>query len=497
MHEFIKKVAKYKLLFQIGIIALFFIGGAALRFHAFNNPVADWHSWRQADTAAVTRNFVKEGFTPLYPKFDSEHALNEQQIPDPHRYFFAEFPLYNILSYYGFTTFGHFTIEEWGRLVSIFFSSLGIVFLYLLVKQYSSEKVALVAAFVFAFLPYNVYYGRVIMPDPMHITFSILALYLITLWTGTGKWWWAILGGVAYAIAVLTKPYALVLLLPIAYLILREWKHKLFLRWDTYLFAIIGLVPYLLWKHHIDMYPEGQFATVWLYNEGNIRFTGAYFHWLIYDRMNRLIFATGGFVLFWLGIISGNNKKEGFFYYLWLVSVLIFFVVIAKGNVTHDYYQMPIVPIGAIFIGKGTEFLLEYGRRWYHRMINYGVALALLLLMLAFGWFEVRGYYNINHPEIVEAGQTADRILPKDAKVIAPYDNDSSFLYQTNRYGWPIGGDQIPQWIKEGAQYLISVNYDDTTNYWMSKCSVVTKNPKFVIVNLTQCKGPIENPPQK
>ncbi|MGI8420344.1 MAG: ArnT family glycosyltransferase [Candidatus Levyibacteriota bacterium] len=497
MHEFIKKVAKYKLLFQIAIIALFFVGGAALRFHAFNNPIADWHSWRQADTAAVTRNFVKDGFNPLFPQFDSFHALNDAQLPDPNRYFFAEFPIYNIITYYGYTIFGHFTIEEWGRLVSIFFSSLGIVFLYLLVKQYSSEKVALVAAFVFAFLPYNVYYGRVTMPDPMHITFSILSLYLITLWIRTSKWWWAILAGAAYAITILTKPYGLVLLLPIAYLMLRKWKHRLFLRPELYLFAIIGFVPYLLWKHHIDMYPQGQFGTAWLFNQGNIRFTGAYFHWLIYDRMNRLIFATGGFVLFWLGIIKGNNEREGLFYYSWLAAVLIFFVVIAKGNVTHDYYQMPIVPIGAILIGKGIEFLLEYGLRWYHRVINVGVALALLLLMLAFGWFEVRGYYNINHPEIVEAGQAVDKMLPKDAKVIAPYDNDSSFLYLTNRHGWPIGGTDIPKWIHDGAQYLVSVNYDDTTNYWLKKCSVVTKNPKFVIINLTKCKGPIENPPQK
>ena len=493
----IKKLAQYKLLFQIVLIFGFFIGGVFFRFHAFSNPIADWHSWRQADTAAVTRNFIKDGFTPLYPKNDSFHALSDSPLPDPNRYFFAEFPIYNIITYYGFTIFGHFTIEQWGRLVSIFFSSLTIVWLYLLVKQYSSEKVAIVAAFVFAFLPYNVYYGRVIMPDPMHISFSILALYLVTLWTRTNKWWWAALGGSAYAIAILTKPYGLVLLLPIAYLLLRKWRHRLFMRWEVYVFAAIALLPYLLWKHHIDMHPEGEFATLWLFNEGNIRFTGAYFHWLIYDRMNRLIFATGGFVLFWLGIIKGNNQREGLFYYLWLVAILIFFVVIAKGNVTHDYYQMPLVPIGAIFIGKGVEFLLEYGRRWYHRGINFAVAGILLVLMLAFGWFEVRGYYNINHPEIVEAGQAVDQLLPKDARVIAPYDNDPSFLYQTNRHGWPISGDKVPEWIKGGAQYMVSTNYDDTTNYWMNKCSVVTKNPKFVIINLTQCKGPIENPPQK
>ena len=73
--------------------------------------------------------------------------------------------------------------------------------------------------------------------------------------------------------------------------------------------------------------------------------------------MNRLIFATGGFVLFWLGIIQGRRHQEGWFYFWWLVGVASYKVVIAKGNVTHDYYQIPLIPIGVIFMAKGFEFL--------------------------------------------------------------------------------------------------------------------------------------------
>ncbi len=34
---------------------------------------------------------------------------------------------------------------------------------------------------------------------------------------------------------------------------------------------------------------------------------------------------------------------------------------------------------------------------------------------------KVKGYYQINHPEIIEAGKEIDKITPKDARVIAPY----------------------------------------------------------------------------
>lgn len=480
------RLNKFKIL-EIGFLILIFVLGFVVRMYKFNNPIADWHSWRQADTAAMTRNFVKEGFTPLLPRFDAYNSLNEFGLPNPNRYFLAEFPIYNIMTYFSHLWFGHFTLEQWGRLISIFFASLTCIFLYFLVKEYSSRRIALLAAVFFAFLPYNIYYGRIIMPDPLHIFFSVSSLLVLTLWLRKNNIFLAGLAGILYTGALLTKPYALVLLLPIAYLILRRFGFSFFKKISVYLFAFVSLVPFLWWRWHIGQYPEGQFGTSWLFNQGNIRFTGAFFRWLIYDRMNRLIFATGGFVLFWIGIIRGTVKKEGLFYYLWFVAVLAFFTIIAKGNVTHDYYQMPIVPIGCIFVAKGVDFLLSFGEGFLQRGINVLIALALVLIMFAFGWYEVRGYFNINHPEIVAAGREVDKILPQNAKVIAPYQNDSAFLYQTNRHGWT-SDDKIPQYIQEGATNLVSVNYDDTTNYWMERCKIVEKQKDFVILDLTVCK---------
>src|SRR5579863_6695915 len=83
----------------IGYLVVIFILSVGVRLYHFSGPIADWMSWRQADTAAVTRNFIKDGFTPLYPKFDVLNSLNMPVVPNPNRYFFAEFPIYNILSY--------------------------------------------------------------------------------------------------------------------------------------------------------------------------------------------------------------------------------------------------------------------------------------------------------------------------------------------------------------------------------------------------------------
>ena len=51
----------------IWAIVLLAIG---VRLYHISFPVAGWHSWRQADTAAIARNLYQNGFNLLYPQID-------------------------------------------------------------------------------------------------------------------------------------------------------------------------------------------------------------------------------------------------------------------------------------------------------------------------------------------------------------------------------------------------------------------------------------------
>ncbi|MFC1711446.1 ArnT family glycosyltransferase [Patescibacteria group bacterium] len=478
---------KNKILELIFILIVFSLA-FFLRTYRIDNPVADWHSWRQADTAAVARNFSKEGINLLYPKAHNFFKQNPNDLDNPNRYFLNEFPLYNAVVAVIYNLFG--INEVYARLVSVFFSSLTAVFLYLLVKKYSSKLVAGLSAVFFAVLPYNIFYGRVIMPDPTFIFFSVLSLYFVTLWLEKEKWSLAIISALSLGLAMLVKPYAIFLGIPIAYLVLRKYKLDFYKKPQIILVAVLSLIMIGLWRFHINQHPEGMFGSQWLINATNIRFKGSFFRWIVFDRMNRLIFATGGFVLFWLGLVAKKSKKEGWFYLSWLLSVAIYISYFAMGNVTHDYYQMPIVPIGCIMMAKGFEFLVKRKDDFISRIINLGVALSLVLLMLAFGWYEVRGFFNINRWEIVEAGKAVDTLTPKDSKVIAPYDRDPAFLYQTNRNGWSglRNIDELKEYIDQGATHLVSVNFDKMTEDLKSNCSVLKETDKFVIIELQTCK---------
>src|SRR3990167_9057766 len=140
-------MSRVKIALLLGIVVL----GIILRLYRFDSPIADWHSWRQADTSAVSRNFVNEGFDLLHPKFDDLSNV-PSGINNPEGYRFVEFPLYNLAQAGFYELIGIFTLEGWGRLVSIFSSVAATIFIFLILKKHQNDVVGLIGAFFFAVL---------------------------------------------------------------------------------------------------------------------------------------------------------------------------------------------------------------------------------------------------------------------------------------------------------------------------------------------------------
>ena len=201
--------------------------------------------------------------------------------------------------------------------------------------------------------------------------------------------------------------------------------------------------------------------------------------------MGKLILTVGGFTLFVIGFVVKRSKKENFFYLTWLFSLVLFFVIFAAGNVRHDYYQIPLIPIASIFMAIGTIKFFSLPSALFSKFLGPIVALMLIIFMYAFGFYEVRGYWWINRPEIVKAGMAADKILPKDATVIAPYGGDAAFLYQTNRYGYPYFDRPLTEFVKNGAKYLVSVDIADEGIQKLAKnCKLLASENDYLIIEL-------------
>lgn len=471
---------------EIFLLTLILLSAFLVRLYKFNGPVADWHSWRQADTSAVSRNFIKHGFDVFHPRFD-DLSKGVSLLDNPKGYRFVEFPVYNILQAGLFKTFGYLTLEQWGRTVTIISSLVAIIFLYLIVRKYISPRAGILAALFYALLPYNIYYGRAVLPDTSTVAMMLGGIYFFDIWVQKGlkSLFYFLLALVFTSLALLLKPFVLFFSLPFLYLVWTRYRFKILVNWKLWLFVFLTLLPLVFWRIWMQQFPQGIPRSDWLFNGNEIRFKGAFFHWIFAERIANLILGFFGLPFVVLGILV-KPKKEGLFFYSFLISSLSFITVLATGNIQHDYYQILIIPTLALFFAKGVDFILENSNILFSRYVAYLVIIIGFLFMLAFGWFRVRDFYGIHHPEIVEAGKAVNELTPKDAKVIAVYNGDTTFLYYTNRQGWPVFDRSLKEFRKAGATHIAFVSPGKDELNFENEFQTVKKGEKYAIFDLTK-----------
>ncbi len=456
--ELVKRLMKSEYL----ILTLLLLVGFVVRLYKIDNPVADWHSWRQADTAAVSRNYVNSGINLFYPTYDDISSI-QSGLDNPTGIRMVEFPIYNALHATLFNLFPVFNLEIWGRLLTAIITLLTAIILFLLGKKHYSSQIGILTAFFFLFLPFNIYFSRVILPDPLGVLFAVSGLYFF----GVNNF----VSAFFYALAFLQKPYFGVFLIPILPELLNFKKLK-----RNILFLLAVGLPFVFWRFWTSMHPEGIPFYKWAFNGDRIRFHPAWFKWIFGERIGILILGVGGIVPFTAGVI---RKLKNNFATLFLLSSLAYLVIVATANVRHDYYQIMIIPSISLILALGTSWL------WKN---NQKVLLATsLITMFIIGWDRIKPFYQINHPELIEIGNVVDTMLPKTAKIVIPYNGDTAFLYQTKRKGWPAVDDSIDNIIKRGATHYVSNNLGSPDTIDFSKrFKTVLKTDKFIILDLNQ-----------
>jgi hypothetical protein len=283
--------------------------------------------------------------------------------------------------------------------------------------------------------------------------------------------------------AFLIKPFAAFFMLPMVYLVYEKYGLDFLKKWQLWIFTIVSLLPFALWRVWILQYPAGIPQSAWLFNGNEIRFKGAFFQWIFARRIGEMILGFWGLPVLIIGILA-KHKKNSLFFLSFILSSLVYVTVVATGNVQHDYYQIPIIPSIAIFLGLGSAYLLNPPKEYVSRFKTIPILIICLLFMFSFSWFEVRDFFNINDPAIITAGQAVDNLTPKNAKVIALYGGDTSFLYQTKRKGWASLEKSLPQLITMGADYLVIAN-PKAADYGFSKTyKVVSSSNDYILFNL-------------
>ncbi len=464
------------------LLSLILLLGFVLRLYKINNPIADWHSFRQADTASVSRMYVSDGINLLIPRYH-DVSTTQSGLSNLEGYRFVEFPVFNAIHTVFFNIFPSISLEIWGRLISIISATVSTYILFLLGRRFISIWGGVLAAFFYATLPFNVFFTRVILPEPMAVTFALASLWMFARFIESDKNKHLFTSAAFMSVSILIKPYLAFYGVPILYLLHKKCGYKKMLKGKKYYMALfVVIVPFFVWRMWMQQFPEGIPFWKWTFNGDDIRFRPSFWRWIFGERLAKLILGYWGLIPFAIGIL--REKKNKFITFC-LLGMLLYVSIIATANVRHDYYQTIVVPTISLALAAGSVYLWK--AKHFDKNLSRGILVSSIFIMMITSAYQVREYYKVNHPEIIEAGKIADKILPKDELIIAPYNGDTAFLYQTSRMGWPVVDRPIDELIELGASYFVSVDLGHyQTVEFGERFETIYKTDKFIILSLKE-----------
>jgi hypothetical protein len=457
---------KSKLFLKIDLIILsvILLVAFSVRLYRIDAPLADFHSWRQADTAAVARNFVKDGFDLMNPRYDDLSPIQSGK-DNPQGLRMVEFPLYNAIFGGLYKLAPVLPIEVWGRIVSILFSLSTIAVVYYLCLKEHSRIAAAGAATIYAIFPYFVFFSRTVLPDTTALGLAFLAIFSLYRYTTEERkryaFAWFVASAVSFALALLVKPTVIFYGLPIGLLFLRTFRLGVFKAVPVYLYGIIALVPLILWRGYIAQFPEGIPSSGWLITSvntymglQNIFFKPAFFRWIFFERINMIILGGYGAAFLVLGALSRQR------YYLLPaigIAALTYLFVFQGGNVQHEYYQITIFPALAIFCGIGVSFLIANRKLFLHPVALYPAMAGITVLALFFSWYRVRDYYGTPN-DLVQIARIVNTLTTSDDKIVTDSIGDTTLLFLMDRRGAPAPYREFDILKSEGYDYFVTMN---------------------------------------
>ena len=413
------------LLFLILLVAL------AVRLWGITNPLLDDQAWRQADTASMSSNMLGH-LTDIPSVFLPQ--LNYDGVT-PQRVE-LEFPFLPYLLAWTWTLFGWADI--WGRLWSVVLSLLTVGGIYELGRKMFTDRAGLFAAAIYALMPLAIYYGRVVMPEPMAQAWSIWALAMIWRWRNTqeerGIW----KAGLLMAGAILAKLPQL-MLFPVA-LLLGFWplSHKRVGQLVRY--SLIVLIPpmvYYLWVH-LNVAPASQFVSGIL--TGQVA-DARNLDWKLLSKNIRRGFTDSILLLAGAGLcrLSFFRSPARTALLAWGgIGVLYIGTVCAR--IPLDYYLVPIIPLIAL--------LAAYALDWINNRPLTVIGIVILVLSNRSSYIYLTPKYQWNQEYLNQARWIRD--YTSGSSILVLSNPAPMTFYYAHRVGFrlsQVGNEEIPSKI--------------------------------------------------
>jgi hypothetical protein len=446
-------------------------------------PAWDYHNWRQTITLMVAQDLARHGFPLLHPQV----AWIGERASDP-SYFSAEFSIQGVLAALLYRIFGE--SEAAARLVTIAFSLLGIYCLYDLLNRGADRTVARIGAFVFALLPYHLFFGRVFMPDVPAIALALAGLDVLDRWSSDQRKRYLTAAGILTALAILQKPRMILVMLPALYLFwllygrsplrnmrktdsLRRpllacssptwWRafaaFALLRRWEPYIYVLIACLPELGWYMHAASMERqtavGAFNVPRELFAHHLRlwFDGAFLHRVL-GALASEGFSALGLGLAAIGFLFAGRSRAVWVFRWWVLGAACVLLLIPGVIPANLYYLSMLLPGGAALAAAVLARVPVYIRT---------------AILAAFAVGAIHSALPLYQPDRMphDLGIML-RTLTEPQDLLATESGGSpTVLYYANRRGWLMEGEYNLERVEHlqhaGARYYADTFLGDAT----------------------------------
>jgi hypothetical protein len=426
------------------ILAVIVLSGLGLGAHAMllDAPLLEGAAGKQTHTAMIARNLYRGRSTLARPVVDD--------IGRP-GYFVKEVPLLPAAAALLYGVTGEVR-ESYGRLLSVLAWLCGMPVLLALLRRRGGQVEALAAAGWWICAPLAFVYARSFTSDAAMVSASVGALLALVRWREHPALGRALAVAALLATALLLKPHAAFWIGPAALVVLARREDDDSKRPDRRASLVLvamaaagGLVAASWYLHAASVhriYPaagttrlDGWFDAPSLLDPALYAEILRQLLWMVFTPLGALL-AVAGLVLVRrpLGVVGGALLAWGGGV---LLQCLVFntrmFDEHARGT---EYYQLAMVPVAAMLIGRGLGGLLDRAARRAHA-VRAALAVVILVLLIAGSAREIRAALVLPeryHRILDDCALVRELTQPRDELFVLA-DRGGTILYYCDRRG--------------------------------------------------------------
>ncbi len=267
------------------------------------------------------------------------------------------------------------------RVYSSLFWVLAGIFLFLLAQELAGPSGAFISLLFYLLLPYGIISSRAFQPDSLMVALIVAGIWATFRWTNARTWKWALAAGILNGLAIFVKNVAVFPLAFAAIALVLEFGLVKSLK-DKQIWALAGLsiLPTAIYSIY------GLLIAGFLGQQFAFRFfpqlwpdPAFYLRW---KGQIESVIGFGAFAVAMAGVFVAKRRGMALLTGLF-AGYFVFGMTFAYHIISHDYYQMMLIPIVALGLAPVAETLFETANRlrggWFAR-----ISLAALITLVAF-----------------------------------------------------------------------------------------------------------------